>query len=347
MIGKSSELGGGIKSHMRKKLLISYEDIISTNNLLLAWQEFIKGKKSKRDVLDFSLNLIDNILQLHEDLANQTYQHGGYKDFYITDPKLRHIHKASVRDRLVHHAVYRQLYPFFAKTFIADSYSCQLGKGTHRAIKRFKYFANKASKNHCKTLWVLKCDIRKFFENIDHVVLLNMFNEYIADKNILLLLSKVIGSFEVKPKKGLPLGNLTSQLFVNIYMNKFDQFVKHKIKAKYYVRYADDFVFLSDSKTKLEKYLHKADEFLQNELKLELHPNKVFIKTIASSIDFLGWINFAHHTVLRTKTKRRMLKRLRINPKQESLASYLGLLSHGNTYGLQKKILNDYWFWKK
>ncbi len=332
---------------MKKKLLISYVDIISTDNLLLAWQEFIEGKKLKPDVLRFSLNLIDNILQLHECLANYSYQHGGYKDFYITDPKLRHIHKASVRDRLVHHAVYRQLYPFFARTFIVDSYSCQIDKGTHRAIKRLKYFSRQASANHSKTLWILKCDIRKFFENIDHNILLNILNEYIVDKDIISLLSKIISSFKVKTERGLPLGNLTSQLFVNIYMNKFDQFVKHRIKARYYIRYADDFAFLSDNKAALEKYLQLTDEFLRNELKLTLHPKKIKIETINSGVDFLGWVNFPHHAILRTKTKRRMLKRLGTNLKPESLASYLGLLKHGNTYNLQRKILNDYWFWKE
>ena len=316
------------------------------DNLLLAWHEFVKGKKSKPDVLNFSLHLFDNILQLHSDFANKTYQHGGYQSFYITDPKLRHIHKASVRDRLVHHAVYRQLYPLFAKTFIADSFSCQLGKGTHRAVKRFNNFACQSSKNNTKTCWVLKCDIRKFFENIDHKALLKMLNEYIVDKDIINLLAEIIKSFQVNLGKGLPLGNLTSQLFVNIYMNKFDQFVKHKLKAKYYLRYADDFLFLSNDRTSLDKYLRSVDEFLRNELKLELHPQKLFIKTIASGVDFLGWVNFHHHTTLRTKTKRRMFKRLSKNATPESLASYLGLLRHGDTYALQQKVLNDYWFWE-
>lgn len=316
------------------------------DNLLLAWQEFVKGKKSKIDVLNFSLHLFDNSLQLHHDLANKAYQHGGYQSFYITDPKLRHIHKASVRDRLVHHAVYRQLYPIFAKTFIADSFSCQLDKGTHRAVKRFNSFARQASKNHTKTCWILKCDIRKFFENIDHNVLLKILNEYIVDKDIVNLLAEIISSFEVRPGKGLPLGNLTSQLFVNIYMNQFDQFVKHKLKAKYYLRYADDFVFMSDNRQVLDKNLQLAREFLKNELKLELHPSKVFIETIASGVDFLGWVNFPHYTVLRTKTKKRMFKRLQKNGNPQSLASYLGLLKHGNTYSLQQKVLNDYWLWE-
>ena len=333
--------------HMKKKFLVKYEDIISVDNLLLAWQEFIKGKKSKPDVLYFSMDLMDNILQLHQDFANKTYCHGGYKSFYITDPKLRHIHKASVCDRLVHHAVYRQLYPFFAKTFIADSYSCQLGKGTHRAAKRFRAFARQTSQNYTITCWALKCDIKKFFENIDHDILLKILSEYITDKDVVNLLSRIIRSFEAKLNKGLPLGNLTSQLFVNIYMNRFDQFVKYRIRAKYYIRYADDFVIISSQKNLLNKYLSLIDRFLQIELKLELHPQKVYIKTIASGVDFLGWINFPHYAILCTKTKRRMLCRLRQNALPQSLASYLGLLKHGNTFGLQQKITNDFWFWEK
>ena len=176
-MGKSLEIvegGGRIIGHMKNQCLVNYYDIVSADNLLSAWREFIVGKKLKPDVQQFSLNLIDNILQLHDELANHTYRHGGYKSFYITDPKLRHIHKASVRDRLICHAIYRQLYPFFAKTFIADSYSCQLGKGTHRAVARFKSFSRQASQNNAVTCWVLKGDIKKFFESIDHDVILGI-----------------------------------------------------------------------------------------------------------------------------------------------------------------------------
>ena len=348
-IGRLSEVvgGGRIIGHMKKKFLVSYKDIISIDNLLLAWREFIRGKKSKPDVLLFSMNLIDNILQLHQDFANRTYYHGDYKSFYITDPKLRHIHKASVRDRLVHHAVYRQLYPLFAKTFIADSYSCQLDKGTHRAVKRFRVFARQASQNNTVTCWVLKCDIKKFFENIDHNVLLKILSKYITNQDIIDLLRGIIRSFEANPGKGLPLGNLTSQLFVNIYMNRFDQFVKHSIRVKYYIRYADDFAILSSDRDLLKEYLLLIDRFLQTELKLGLHPQKVYIKTIASGVDFLGWINFPCHAILRTNTKKRMLNRLRQGALPQSLASYLGLLKHGNTHGLQQKTINDFWFWEK
>ncbi|HEY4517356.1 MAG TPA: RNA-dependent DNA polymerase, partial [Candidatus Paceibacterota bacterium] len=156
---------------MRKQFTHTYEDIISVENLLLAWQEFLCGKRNKRDVQEFQFCLMDNLLALHADLRDKSYRHGGYKHFKISDPKPRDIHKASVRDRLLHHALYRQLYPFFDRTFIADSYSCRLRKGTHKAINRFRSFAYQASKNNTKTLWVLKCDIRKFFASIDQKIL--------------------------------------------------------------------------------------------------------------------------------------------------------------------------------
>jgi len=320
------------------------EDIISIENLLEAWKEFLRGKRGKTDVQEFSLRLMDNIILLHKELASQNYRHGGYQAFNISDPKPRNIHKAAVRDRLLHHAIYKILYPFFDETFIADSYSCRLRKGTHRAMNRFRQMGRKVSKNNSRTCWILKCDIRNFFENIDHEVLKNILREYISDRNIIWLLSEVIDSFPSLNKgKGLPLGNLTSQLFVNIYMNEFDQFVKHELKARYYIRYADDFVFFSDNREWLGNLITPIQEFLSNKLKLKLHPDKIFIKTLASGVDFLGWVHFPDHRVLRTTTKRRMMKRIEAHPTSETLNSYLGLTKHGNTYRLRVKI-NDIFF---
>ena len=281
---------------------------------------------------------MDNILRLHADLTMRTYTHGSYQAFNISDPKPRNIHKASVRDRLLHHAIHRVLYPFFDRIFIADSYSCRLGKGTHKALKRFRVFGDRISKNNTKTCWVLKCDIRKFFANIDHEILLDILAKYIQDPDILWLIRNIISSFETQPGVGLPLGNLTSQLLVNIYMNEFDQFVKHKLKAKYYIRYADDFVIFSQDKKWLQEIVRYIVLFLHERLCLRLHPDKVFIKTLASGVDFLGWVHFPDHRVLRTSTKRRMLKRLRMNKKQEVAQSYLGLLRHGNTQKLQERV---------
>jgi len=302
------------------------------------------GKRKRKDVAVWQLHFMDNILLLHQELKNKTYRHSGYKAFKINDPKPRNIHKASVRDRLLHHAIYRILYLYFDKLFIYDSYSCRINKGTHRAVNRFRYFSSKVSKNNTKTCWVLKCDIKKFFANIDHQILQNILAKYIKDKNTFCLLSQVIDSFNSIGKigVGLPLGNLTSQLLINIYMNEFDQFVKRELKIKYYIRYADDFVVFSRDKIFLENLILEISEFLAKQLKLQLHPDKLSIETFSSGVDFLGWIIFPKHIILRTKTKKRMFYRLRNNAISQSLISYLGLLSHGNTFGLSNKVLDEY-----
>ncbi len=309
-------------------------------NLLSAWQEFVRGKRKRKDVQEFQYRLFDNISSLRSNLKNKTYRHGGYQAFNISDPKPRNIHKASVRDRLLHHAIYRELYPFFDRTFIADSYSCRYGKGTHKAMNRFRDFARKTSRNDTKTAWILKCDIRKFFASIDQHILLEILRAYISNKDIINLIEKIVVSFHITALgKGLPLGNLTSQLLVNIYMNEFDQFVKHKLKVKHYIRYADDFVIFSRDREWLKNILSSVKDFLKEKLLLELHPDKVSIQTVASGVDFLGWVNFPEHRVLRTSTKKRMFKNLKeSNGKKEVIQSYIGLLKHGNTYKLQLEI---------
>ena len=361
-------------------MTLVYNDIISVENLFMAWNEFVRGKKKKEDVALFSLHLTENILNLHQDLQARTYVHGDYQHFTICDPKRRDIHKARVRDRLLHHAIYRKLYPFFDTTFISDSYSCRDNKGTHRALKRFDTFARKVSKNHTRTVWILKCDIRKFFASVDHEIPITILKQRIQDGRILTLLENVIGSFhsesrlnldsrstsnvptpsrglqfqkidynlrnwepvdgirenDAHTQRGLPLGNLTSQLLVNIYMNEFDQYVKHHLKVKYYIRYADDFIFISEEKYKLELLRQKVEDFLTQRLKLTLHPDKVFLITLASGVDFLGWVHFPYHKVLRTVTKKRMMRKVG----ERNVASYIGLLSHGNAWRLHEEIIN-------
>lgn len=323
-----------------RSLFHIYNNIISVENLLVSWREFLRGKKKRKDVAEFSLYFMDNIFELHNELKEKTYQHGGYQAFKINDPKPRDIHKASVRDRLLHHAIYRILYPYFDQKFIFDSYSCRIGKGTHKSINRFKKFAYIVSKNNTRTCWILKCDIRKFFANIDHKILKDILAKYIGDEDVLWLFSQVIGSFSTKGKigVGLPLGNLTSQLLVNVYMNEFDQFAKRELKIKYYIRYADDFAIFSEDKKWLKNHIKSIGIFLDEKLKLELHPDKVFIKTLASGMDFLGWVNFSDHRVLRTATKRRMFRKIKENPRPETLSSYLGILGHGNGRKLKSKI---------
>jgi len=317
-----------------KSFIHKYNDIITKEKLLKAWEEFLRGKKNRKDVILFQAKLANNLFDLHNDLKNRTYRHGEYVAFSISDPKPRQIHKATVRDRLLHHLIYQELYKYFDTKFIHDSYSCRLNKGTHKAMDRFRVFAGKVSKNNTKTCWILKGDIKKFFASIDHEILKKILEKHIEDKDILWLLNQVINSFN----PGLPLGNLTSQLLVNVYMNEFDQFAKHKLKVKYYIRYADDFVILSEDKKQLFVLWRYIAIFLGKELKLELHPDKIFIKTLASGIDFLGWVHFPDHRVLRTTTKRRMLKNVENDPKAESIQSYLGLLSHGNTKQIRDSL---------
>ncbi|MBI4599152.1 hypothetical protein HY734_03090 [Candidatus Uhrbacteria bacterium] len=309
-------------------------------NLLEAWQEFVKGKRSRDDVQAFERSLMENLFSLHTRLTDMTYRHAPYQAFIISDPKTRHIHKASVADRVLHRALYRRLYPFFDRTFIADSFSCRMGKGTHKALDRFNVFARKVSQNHRKTVWVLTCDIRKFFASIDQRVLLTMLDGYIADKRIVRLLETILQSFSSGIEGiGLPLGNLTSQMLANVYLNAFDQFVKHRLRVKLYIRYADDFVLFSEHREYLENILEEIDAFLFQRLRLSLHPRKIELRSIASGIDFLGWVHFPHYRVLRTSTKRKMLKNLKGSAKPETLASYLGLLRHGDTYELSQQIL--------
>lgn len=318
----------------------TYQSIISVENLLEAWKEFLRGKSNRQDVLRFELNLMANVLSLHRDLIDRTYRHSAYHAFHISDPKPRIIHKARVLDRLLHHALYRSLYPFFDTTFISDSYSCRFGKGMHKAINQFRAFVYRASHNHTCTAWVLKCDVKKFFASVDQDILTDIIKKYIPDPDICWLLGQVISSFSSTERgKGLPLGNLTSQLLVNVYMNTFDQFIKYKLRAKYYIRYADDLVVLSDDKSWLVDILPSIKIFLSEHLQLQLHLDKVSIGTVAAGVDFLGWVHFPDHRVLRTVARRRMLKNLvEKQGRNETVQSYLGLLQLGNTRKLIRQV---------
>lgn len=332
--------GGGIHGVAMKKLDLKYDDIISMECLLSAWREFVVGKRGQNDVADFEMHLMRNLFALHDDLKSCRYRHGQYQAFFVSDPKPRSIHKASVRDRIVHRLLYRALREYFDKRFIFDSYSCREDKGVLRAIDQFRVFARKVSKNNTRTCLILKCDIRKFFASIDHAVLLRILGRHIGDPDLLVLLEKVIWSFETDGREnaGLPLGNLTSQLFSNIYLNELDQHMKGYLKTSLYIRYADDFVIFSDDRHLLENLIPAISVFLTKELKLSLHSGKIFLKTWAAGMDFLGWTHFPHCRTLRTATKKKMFRNLCKNSDEKVVAAYCGLLSHGNTYTLKKEI---------
>lgn len=301
-------------------------------------------------MLLFGARLEENIFSLHNDLISGRYTHGSYQSFYVKDPKLRHIHKPRVRDRIVHHALVSALTSFFEPIFIHDSYSSRENKGTHRAVKRFRKYAWKLSQNDTRTVWVLQCDIRRFFDSINHKILFTLLGRYVEDEKILLLLEEVIESFETHPGCGIPLGNLTSQLFSNVYMNPFDHFVKETLHGKYYLRYADDFLVVSRDKSYLLSLIPEMRVFLKENLSLSLHPRKVTLKRWNQGIDFLGYISFPHHAILRPKTKRRILRVIRGKVGEykrgeimeeelnQSVQSYKGLLQHCRGRNVEREI---------
>lgn len=308
-----------------------FDKIISLENLFDAWTEFKKEKSNKNDVTEFEVNLEDHVFALHEDLKNGIYKHGGYFSFFVHDPKPRHIHKASVRDRLLHHAVHRVIEPTWNKVFIFDSWSSRKTKGIHAAVRRLQDLALRLSHNYTRTLWILKLDVTKFFASIDHKILLSILSKRTGDSRVINLFQEIVESFN----PGLPLGNLISQLFANVYLNELDQFIKHELKIKGYVRYADDFVLMHENGELLIDYRWKIERFLQERLLLKIHPKKLILKTYASGIDFLGYVSFPHHRVIRTKTKRRMFRRIN----KKNLSSYSGILKHCRSRNLSKALL--------
>ncbi|HUD09385.1 MAG TPA: reverse transcriptase/maturase family protein [Patescibacteria group bacterium] len=329
---------------------MTYENLITIENLFQAYYEFKKGKKKRLDLQVFERNLEDNLFTLHKSLKDKTYQHGQYEDFYVSDPKRRHIHKASVSDRVLHHLLYKYLYDVFDSSFIYDSYSCRLNKGTHKGVKRLYQFTRKVSKNYTSDCFALKCDIKQFFASVDHQTLVKLLEEKITDEDILSLLKEIISSFnaEIGNGKGIPLGNLTSQIFANIYMNKLDQFIKRNLKIKYYLRYADDFIILNSNKDILNRHTSILAKFLKEELKLEFHPKKVFIRKLTWGIDFLGYIILPHYILPRTKTKKRLFRKIEQKIEEyeqgkiseyslsQTNQSYLGYLRHTRSYRVQQ-----------
>ncbi len=304
----------------------------------------------------FERNLERNIFYLHRQLLAKTYRHSDYSSFYIHDPKVRHIRKACVRDRLVHQTAYTSLTQIFDPKLIRDVYSSRLGKGTHRAVKILRGMSLKVSRNLTRDCWALKCDVRRFYDTVDHEILIQLLKKTIDDEDAIWLLREIIDSFQCEgtPGKGLPIGNLTSQIFTNVYLGELDRFIKHELRMKYYLRFADDLLILSHSKSGLEDTLLRLKEFLRERLQLEFHPKKVTLKPLCHGVDFLGYVTLPHHRVLRTTTRRRMRRRLTEklhlyhegaisgDSFNQTVQSYLGLLSHADHFELESKIRNEF-----
>ncbi|MFA5024377.1 MAG: reverse transcriptase/maturase family protein [Patescibacteria group bacterium] len=341
-----------------------FAEIISSDNLFASWTEFRRGKGRKEDVAAFEFELEQNIFKLQRELTDKTYCHGAYTSFYINDPKRRHIHKATVPDRVLHHAIFRILNPIYDQILIPDSFSCRLDKGTHRGVNAAERMIRTESRNYIRLCYILKCDVKQFFASVDHQILLMILKKKIKDTDTFCLLEKVIKSFpggqdNLFSQRGLPIGNLTSQLFANIYLNELDQFVKRELKIKHYARYTDDFIIISQDKLFLEEIIPLIKEFLKAKLKLEIHPNKISISPYHRGLDFLGYITLPHYRLLRKRTKRRICRKLRERVSEfktgaiseedlnRSLQSFLGVLSHANAHKLTQDLKNKFWFWLK
>lgn len=325
-----------------------FTEVCSYRNLHEAYMKARKGKRYRDDVLEFSYNLEENLFQIKEELETQSYKADAYRKFYVHDPKRRLIKAPTFRDRVVHHALCSIIEPIFDRTFIYDSYACRKGKGTHKGVDRLQKFIRKMNDGYA-----LKCDIVQYFPSIDHENLLEIIRKKIKDEKVMWLVEIIIKSSETSAgsKKGLPIGNLTSQLFANIYLNELDYFAKHKLKIKYYLRYVDDFVIL-ESKQKLHEIKAQVMEFLKT-LELEIHSKKAVIIPAKQGIGFLGFRIFHAHRLIRKENVKKFIKKLKImkeeyqiNPLSykriyQSIASWLGHAKHANTYKLRRKIFNE------
>ncbi len=323
-----------------------FEQIISLENLFSAWREFLHGKRQRRDVMCFSIHVEDHLFGLQKQLADGTWRHGRYTRFTVCDPKPRIIHKASVKDRIIHHAIVRVIEPFFDKSFVYDSWSCRKEKGTYHAVLRCHQELERLYRNYRGEVWVLKCDIKKYFESIDQEILLEILATQIKDHGTLSLLKEVIRSFP----RGVPLGNLTSQLFSNVYLNAFDHFVKEKFRVPAYLRYSDDFFLVHQSYDWLKRNVASIRNYLNDTRGLTLHPSKIYIRPFHYGIDCLGYVLYPSYRILRAKTSRRLWRQVRNSvtaylmgsQSWESLvsvfASYDGILKAGCNETDRKKL---------
>lgn len=303
--------------------MIGKESIdLGLKNIYQSWFRYRKGKKPSYDLDHFQYNLEVELHGLYHDLNYGTYKHVDYRKFIVTDNKKREISVASVRDRVVHRLFYDYLVDIFDKTFVFDAWSCRKGKGLMGAIDRAQQFMRKY-----KNGFVWRADIRKFFDNVDHDILFQLLKRKIRDGKALFLLKEIIDSFEVKESVGMPIGNLTSQIFSNIYLDELDIFIKHKMKCKAYLRYGDDFVIFSRDKDELLQIKAQTIDFIENKLKLDLHLKNNLIVETKHRLKFLGVVLYPSGRSLSKRNQGRI--KTRINMRNSG--SYWGIISQHET----------------
>ena len=353
---------------MAKQIKNVYSELCSYENLYEAYLQARKGKRFRDEILQFSFNVEEFLLELRDELINHTYAVGGYREFFIYEPKKRLIMALPFKDRVVQWAIYQLINPIFDKGYIFDSYGCRNNKGTLKAVQRLYYWLKLVGKKE-KKYYYLKLDMSKYFYRVDHKALIDLLRTKIADKELLWLLETIINydgvAFGLKLNgnvddpadrlkgKGMPIGNLTSQMFANLYLNELDQYCKRQLGIKYYVRYMDDVIILSEDKKKLHEYKSLIEEFIGSKLNLNLN-NKTAIRPITLGVEFVGYKVFPTHLKVRKSTSLKMKRRLKYVKKQyerdnmtldkvnATVQSYMGILKHCNSYSLQRAVFDNY-----
>ncbi|MFD2962792.1 MULTISPECIES: RNA-directed DNA polymerase [Olivibacter] len=316
-----------------KRLNNLYSRIYDIRNLELADAIARKGKGDQIGVRKHDLNGEKNIVDLHNMLKSKSFVTSRYTTFTIYEPKEREISRLPYfPDRIVHHAVMNVLEPIFVSVFTADTYSCIKSKGIHAAQRALR----KALQDRDGTIYCLKLDVKKFYPSIDHVILKSLLRRKIKDGDLLWLLDGIIDS-----APGVPIGNYLSQYFANFYMSYFDHWIKERIGVKYYFRYADDMVILSDCKEHLHQLLYEIRSYLCTNLKLSIKENYQVFPVASRGIDFVGYRFYHTHTLLRKSIKKSFARAVAKGKSRESIAAYIGWAKHADCRNLVKKLTNE------
>jgi len=336
-----------------------YPAIYNFESLHAAYLRARRGKRTRAEVQRFELDLEGNLIQLHNELILGTYKTGKYRQFIVPEPKERIVAALPFRDRVVQHALVDVLDPIWERRFIPESYACRVGRGTHKGADKAQAMLRRVKREHGK-VYVFKADIAKFFYSIDHAVLKSLVRKRIACKQTLALIDAIIDStVKADTHVGLPIGNLTSQLFANIYLHELDEFVKHKLREKNYCRYMDDFCIVHHNKDHLHLLRIEIEQFLLDKLRLKTNAKtQVFPVGIfhGRALDFLGYRIWTTHRKLRKSSIQRITRTMKkfqmqyaagkvtLHRVRQSLISWLGHAQHAEAHGLKMKLLNSFVF---
>jgi len=344
-------------------LSVPASGLFSYENIHRRYLDCRRNKRNTINALRFEINAEQKLMQLQRELITRSYRPSRSIVFAANRPKVREVFAADFKDRVVHHLLVNYLELIWEPVFINDSYACRKGKGTHAAVARTKEFLRKITRNGSRRAYYLQLDIKDFFPSIDKVILLNILCKRVVDPDIWWLVDLVIGwdctrsyvargnrslltaipanksLFGKNNKKGLPIGNLISQFAANVYLNELDQFVKHELKAKYYIRYVDDFIIFEEDQGKLAAYIPRIESFLSARLKLSLHPKRRKIAPVSSGVDFLGYIVRPKYTLVRRRVVNNLKSKIISGQaRKETIASYMGHFKWANTYRLKKHL---------